>query len=196
MPKQKKILKADLPFQDELDRAVGSERLKELKERKKLDDAALEDLGTALIQGSISVKDAAQILDKKEILPPKKQAPLRKSDYRILEDENMLKIVDKDGFQRGHLLYNFFETGYTDVMFIHEVLINDENRGNGYGTELMQRAEKVARREGLNAILLEVDRHNGRAIDFYEDLGYVEVGGNTSGNVDRLVMRKDLLAGD
>ena len=51
------------------------------------------------------------------------------------------------------------------------VAVAPEHRGNGVGRALIQRAERLLRRQGLHLVSLYV-RESSSAVGFYERLGY------------------------
>ena len=63
------------------------------------------------------------------------------------------------------------EFGGNDA-FIDEVFIVPQQRGHGYGRQLLEVAGQSARELGLSALHLEVDRSNQRAQQLYQSLGY------------------------
>ena len=57
----------------------------------------------------------------------------------------------------------------------------DEYRGQGVGRELMMCALQAAKKKGLTRIELTVREHNKRAINLYEQLGFVTEGIHKNG---------------
>ena len=55
-------------------------------------------------------------------------------------------------------------------LFIGQLWVKDELRGKGYGTELMQRAEALAKESDCNFIA--VNTFDWEALDFYKKLGF------------------------
>ncbi|VVB54959.1 Uncharacterised protein [uncultured archaeon] len=55
----------------------------------------------------------------------------------------------------------------------------------------MEYASGIAKRDGLNGIMLEVDQHNTRAIDFFSRQGFFEIDATSRGNQDTLTMLKE-----
>jgi len=60
-----------------------------------------------------------------------------------------------------------------ETLFIADVAVSPSLRGRGIGRLLMERACRVAGREGYPALSLDVTRDNLSAIGFYHRLGYV-----------------------
>jgi diamine N-acetyltransferase len=58
--------------------------------------------------------------------------------------------------------------------FIDELYVAKEFRGRGIGRRAMDFVEAVAREVGVNAIHLEVSRHNDPAIDLYRRTGFMD----------------------
>lgn len=75
----------------------------------------------------------------------------------------------------GYIALTFgfsFEYAGRDA-FIDELFIKEGFRGMGFGAKTMEQLEIEARRLGVNAIHLEVERHNARGNRLYENQGYV-----------------------
>lgn len=64
--------------------------------------------------------------------------------------------------------------GDTGVGWIYNIVIEEEFRGRGYGREAMLLAEQEAKRNGLQALALNVFAHNHVARGLYLSLGYRE----------------------
>ena len=56
------------------------------------------------------------------------------------------------------------------------ISVKKEFQNKGVGRKLMNRFEKLAKKEGVKAIYLEVSEKNINAIDFYKKLGFIPVG--------------------
>ena len=56
--------------------------------------------------------------------------------------------------------------------FIYEIMLDETQRGKGYGKQAMLALEEFARGMGLEIISLHVFTHNTVAIRLYEGLGY------------------------
>lgn len=68
----------------------------------------------------------------------------------------------------GVLTYGFsFEYGGRDA-FIDEIFVQSDLRGKGYGEKLMDELMIVAKKNGVNALHLEVEKNNDQAAALYE----------------------------
>lgn len=88
----------------------------------------------------------------------------------ILRNERAVTLVEDSG--RGGLvgaIMLLFEGPFCRVL---SVATMPEHRRRGLGTEMMEAAEKEARRRGCARIRLEVSTRNYAAIEFYRGLGY------------------------
>jgi GNAT superfamily N-acetyltransferase len=56
--------------------------------------------------------------------------------------------------------------------FIDEIYLEEPYRGQGIGTKIFAFVEEQARALGVQAIHLEVERHNQRAQSFYQKIGF------------------------
>ena len=61
-------------------------------------------------------------------------------------------------------------------VFVFDILIFDEYRGKGFGTDAMKEIEVWAKKMGADAIWLHAFWHNQRAIGLYKRLGFIESG--------------------
>lgn len=61
------------------------------------------------------------------------------------------------------------------VMYIDELIVASHRQGQGIGTQLMQKAEELAREKHLHKIYLDTGS-NWPAVKFYENLGYQQTG--------------------
>ena len=56
------------------------------------------------------------------------------------------------------------------------ISVKKEFQNKGVGRKLMNRFEKLAKKEGVKAIYLEVSEKNINAINFYKKLGFIPIG--------------------
>lgn len=73
----------------------------------------------------------------------------------------------------------WLETGYegwNNRMRVWQLLVEEERRGRGVGTRLMETAIKVAKERGARMLVLETQSCNVQAIAFYLRLGFDLIG--------------------
>jgi GNAT superfamily N-acetyltransferase len=75
---------------------------------------------------------------------------------------------------RGAIVGGLVGQTYLGWMFVVAFWVADEFRGKGYGSKVMQAAEKEARRRGVKNVYL--DSFSFQAPGFYKKLGYREFG--------------------
>jgi len=75
---------------------------------------------------------------------------------------------------RGEIVGGLVAQTYLGWMFVIAFWVADEFRGKGYGSKVMQAAEKEARRRGVTNVYL--DTFSFQAPGFYKKLGYREFG--------------------
>ncbi len=103
---------------------------------------------------------------------------------RIYEKENCAEIIDKiDKYAVFFVSYEKGEVaGYaamynndidTRIAYITMIGVRDRYQRRHIGSELMFYCVKAARKKQMKAIRLEVLNTNKKAIDFYENLGFV-----------------------
>ena len=87
-------------------------------------------------------------------------------------------LVLSDGAPAGYLLgtWGFSTELGGRFLFLDELLVVPERRGQGLGSAALAFAEEEARRGGAGAVRLEVDRQNPRALELYLSAGYTDPG--------------------
>jgi N-alpha-acetyltransferase 40 len=99
--------------------------------------------------------------------PAKKKKEMQLPDlkYFILKSRFTSEII---GFISFMVTY---EDGH-EVLYVYEIHLVPDYQGQGEGPRLMGVAEQIARRVGVEKVMLTVFRNNTRAIGMYERLGY------------------------
>jgi GNAT superfamily N-acetyltransferase len=83
-------------------------------------------------------------------------------------------VIEADGRPVGDLWVAEREGDLQHSLWIHDVRVDEEERGCGYGKAAMLYAEEEARRRGLNRVGLMVFGGNEVARNLYRSLDYVE----------------------
>jgi ribosomal protein S18 acetylase RimI-like enzyme len=83
-----------------------------------------------------------------------------------------------------------------DAYFIDSIAVDPAGQGRGLGRQLMDRAEREARRHGLAAIRLYTNAAMTENLSLYRHLGFVETHRATEQGFDRVFMRRDLGTGN
>lgn len=83
-------------------------------------------------------------------------------------------------------LCTFYNNGKADVMIIDDVQTKEEFRGKGYGTQLVNKATKLANKLKIDAIELVVNKDNRIAKKLYEKAGFKK----TNKDHYRLILNK------
>ncbi len=73
--------------------------------------------------------------------------------------------------------------GEHDIIWIYDIMVNQDMRGKGYGFQIMNALEEKAKELGQSSILLHVFGHNTPAIELYKKCGYV---------ISNMVMQKNI----
>ena len=68
-------------------------------------------------------------------------------------------------------LCTFYNNGKANVMLIDSVWTDEKYRHQGYGNKLMKKVIELARKEGVDAIELVVNKDNAPAKKLYESVG-------------------------
>lgn len=99
------------------------------------------------------------------------------------------KVYRKRALKTGYVLFNLMGLDFLKKLgtfrliwsknkmkdnefYISNVAIDRYHRGMGYGSKLMNYAEKLAIENGLSKISLDVENTNALAIELYKRLGY------------------------
>ncbi|MDO8619467.1 MAG: GNAT family N-acetyltransferase [Candidatus Daviesbacteria bacterium] len=69
-------------------------------------------------------------------------------------------------------LCTFYNNGKANVMLIDDVLVKEEFRKKGYGTQLINKALNLARELKVDSIELVVNKDNEVAKNLYEKVGF------------------------
>ena len=86
---------------------------------------------------------------------------------------HLFTVVDESSKQKiGVVWYGDAPGGRTDMVWIYDIRIDENQRGRGYGTAVLALVEERARELGKNRIGLQVFGHNEGAHRLYEKIGY------------------------
>src|SRR5829696_8243911 len=75
----------------------------------------------------------------------------------------------------GELWLGFRRIHEVDVVWVYDVRVDEELRGRGYGRQIMEAADGLAREMGGERLGLNVFGDNPVARHLYESIGYVEI---------------------
>jgi len=98
---------------------------------------------------------------------------------REKKESNFIKITIKEddqiiGRASIYLIFNNFHK--RPYGFIEDVFINDEFRGKGIGTKLIEELKKEAEKNNCYKLILDLENENLGAQRLYTRLGFVEIG--------------------
>ena len=74
------------------------------------------------------------------------------------------------GFCHGDYFHTFWMSGLT--CYVSSLITNEEDRGKGYGVNLLDHAKKLAKERGCKAITLDSGLPRVQAHGFYEHYGF------------------------
>lgn len=99
-------------------------------------------------------------------------------------DHHLFTVVSgDDGHPVGILWYMVRSGPQGKTAFIYDIRMNEDARGQGYGTQTLQALEQHAQSQGVVSISLHVFGHNSGALHLYQRVGY---------RVTNVLMTKDL----
>lgn len=91
------------------------------------------------------------------------------------EDNYLYSIVDtRDSRRVGVIWYALQREGDRKLVFIYDLVILEDFRRKGYGTQTLLDLEGRVRAMGVRSISLHVFAHNKAARSLYEKVGYSE----------------------
>ena len=106
------------------------------------------------------------------------------------------EILQVNGKDAGYISYSPYE-GHPDTAKLHKVYLLGEYHGRGLGQVMLDHAQEQCRKLGFAYVVLNVNKHNERAIKAYKRNGFeiAESVKNPIGNgffMDDFVMKKKL----
>ena len=76
--------------------------------------------------------------------------------------------------EHGSCLCTFYNNGKANVMIVDSVEVEEQYRGQGVGTKLMQKVIELAKNRGVDSIDLNVNKDNIQAKKLYEKAGFIK----------------------
>lgn len=122
-------------------------------------------------------------------------APMTASYHAIIQDESQDVYVlraSQDGRVLGSILLSDHQED--DAVKVNNLVVDPAAQGSGYGKQLMNFAEEVARGKGRGAITLFTNEKMYENIALYPKLGFVETDRRTEDGYHRVYFRKPLSA--
>ena len=123
-----------------------------------------------LIQMYKHTSDQADIKAKDEFSRYFPKGNIKKNEY--LQSINSSQLSNKKTL--GYLWYSISD----DYVFILDFYIHNEFRSKGYGSQTLEKLQKVALKNNKHQIRLRVAHHNTRALKLYQELGFTATGTN------------------
>lgn len=102
---------------------------------------------------------------------------LSRAQYRRHLDSDSAQVLVASA-SHNHFLGAavLFFRKHSNLARVYSLATQPQARGQGVGTALLEAAEHAARRRGCQALRLEVQVDNARAIRLYERIGYMRIG--------------------
>jgi RimJ/RimL family protein N-acetyltransferase len=111
--------------------------------------------------------------------PSKALGKSREEHQRLLphglasKNQYLFSIEDEElGRKLGMIWFAVHDTGQHPSVFVYDLLIHEEFRRRGYGTQALIALEEKVRSLGIDTISLHVFAHNRAARALYEKVGY------------------------
>jgi len=90
--------------------------------------------------------------------------------FKVMGIRNIIKMLFRSRLQKYLNELNYHDEEY----YISNIAVFEEHRGKGYGVELLNKAEELAREKGFNKLSLAVEFYNKDAKKIYEKFGFKE----------------------
>lgn len=123
----------------------------------------------------------------------KEPAPMM-SDYRAIIQTQSYDVfvlrTNRDGRVLGSILLSDHEED--DAIEVNNVVIDPTAQGSGYGRQLLNFAEEIARAKGRKALILYTNEKMHENIALYPKLGFVETERKTEDGYHRVYFRRSL----
>jgi ribosomal protein S18 acetylase RimI-like enzyme len=159
-------------------RPAAGDFLKRVESQAELSPADLSLLGDLMVKGVLSKEEAGRLTKSKPVSrseQPRIEA-LTPHGMRIIQTNTVIQSLDR-GDVVGELFYQMVgDKRFGKVMFISDIQVEPELQDKGHGGDLMDHAERYARRAEKDAILLEIVPTNFGALRFFSRIGYHEAG--------------------
>lgn len=97
-------------------------------------------------------------------------------------DHHLFTITDNDTHRPVGILW-YGQGSQNKTAYLYDIRIDEEARGQGYGTEALVALEEDAKKRGATSISLHVFGHNPGALRLYQRAGY---------RTTNIMMAKDL----
>lgn len=94
-------------------------------------------------------------------------------DLKHMVPSDNILVIEKDGKIVGYIAYEIREK-HAKTMWVDQLVISEDCRGKGYGKELMNKIDEIAKEENCERIELECWAFNENALGMYEHLGFGE----------------------
>ncbi|HHQ45503.1 MAG TPA: GNAT family N-acetyltransferase [Candidatus Altiarchaeales archaeon] len=115
-----------------------------------------------------AVKKFGELSEKDRVQKPK-------TNFKYLDEDGKGSLVEKKtGTEISYFKYHETDNGLGKTMYIMSLITEPQFQGRGYGTILLQHAEKQARKEGFKFMEADVDEHNEIALNLFQNAGFQE----------------------
>ncbi len=111
------------------------------------------------------------------------------ADYDKLAETQSLYVLRVRGTVIGSVLLSRDD----DSIKVNNLVVEPSAQGRGFSRVLMDRAEDVARAQGLAAVTLFTNEKMHENIALYTKIGFIETGRRTEDGFNRVFFRKSLL---
>lgn len=107
-----------------------------------------------------------------DVFSNKSDEALHKDLENMVPSDNIL-VIEDDGKIVGYIVYEIRDK-HAKTLWVDQLVVSKESRGKGYGKELMNKIDEIAKSEDCVRVELECWSFNENALGMYEHLGFGE----------------------
>lgn len=100
---------------------------------------------------------------------PFKLAELTKKEFK---DQRMIYLLAREGSELLGIAIISIATDIDRAAFLGELFVKEEYRQKGVGRKLIETAEEIVKKKGLNKLHITVAGNNKKAQNFYHNFGF------------------------
>lgn len=89
-------------------------------------------------------------------------------------EQNVIYVAETEHFLIGFLSIEYHDDANGSYLYLDDFFVSQEWRCHGIGTQLLDLADKYAKKSGAQNIFLHVEKSNSIAISLYNKLGYAQ----------------------
>ena len=169
--------------------------LKRVGAKKSLGEPDLSRLADLMLDESTEVdmkKIEAAVAGKKIVFQDPEPLNEKEKNTVYEHQDGFIALNNKEGRRLSDMTYEILPVLGEPTFYVHQIITQESKRETGYGTDLMEHAEKLAKKKGITTMMLQVDEHNENAQRFFARNGFVQTGAENTAMTQRIFMAKNI----